>query len=405
MSNKKSSKEKETENRLHEEIEKAKENHIKAKGWWASKTKGQKVSFIISISLFVIAIAIVFMYIFCRQFFGDEIGDEILGPGVENGFVLFGRSLVDSSEKWLLTAMFTAVFFFIGFIANFIVRITTIRGKRAKTVGSLVNSCLKYVLVIAWAASVLIVWGLDVATVVASLGVVTLIIGLGCQSLIADVVSGLFSVFDDYFSIGDVVIIDGFRGNVIEIGMRSVKIQDWAGNIKSIANSSITTVTNLSRTASAAQTTIDISYKEDIARVEAIIAKELPNIKKSLPKVIGDIYYKGVSGFTSYSVQLFFIAFANEDDRFQVQRDLNREILVLLQKNGVEMPLTPVPLTKAKDQDEYKKASSEDKEISKMLNDLNRLIPDDVEDKPSFLKKVSKAIVESAEKMSGINEK
>ena len=96
-------------------------------------------------------------------------------------------------------------------------------------------------------AIVLVIWGVDVTGIVASLGILTLIIGLGCQSLIQDVVSGLFIVFDDYFSVGDMVIIDGFRGYVSEIGLRSVKIDDRVGDIKTITNSNIGTCVNLSR--------------------------------------------------------------------------------------------------------------------------------------------------------------
>ena len=96
-------------------------------------------------------------------------------------------------------------------------------------------------------AVILTLWGVNVVSVVAGLGILTLIVGLGCQTLIQDVISGVFIVFDDYFSVGDTVIVDGFRGKVASIGLKSTKIIDASGNIKSIPNSSISTVTNVSR--------------------------------------------------------------------------------------------------------------------------------------------------------------
>ena len=172
----------------------------------------------------------------------------------------------------------------------------------------------------------------------AGVSIVTLIVGLGCQSLIQDVVSGLFIVFDDYFAVGDIVIIDGFRGTVHEVGLKTTKLIDAGGNIKSITNSSITTVVNLSREDSLVSVLMDSSYNEDVERVEAVIAQALPAIAKQIPAITQGPFYKGINNFDDGGISFQVIAFCKEGDRFQVQRDLNRELYQLFIRNDIIVP-------------------------------------------------------------------
>ena len=99
-------------------------------------------------------------------------------------------------------------------MSNFITHLFDNKSKKSKTISSLVRSLVKYGLMLVALAIILIAWGVNVVGVLAGVGVITLIVGLGCQSLIQDVISGLFIVFDDYFGVGDTVIIDGFRGTI-----------------------------------------------------------------------------------------------------------------------------------------------------------------------------------------------
>ena len=64
-------------------------------------------------------------------------------------------------------------------------------------------------------------FGVDTTTLLASAGVIVLIVGLGAQSLIEDVIAGLSIVFENEYEVEDIVIIDNFRGEIIEIGLRT----------------------------------------------------------------------------------------------------------------------------------------------------------------------------------------
>jgi len=235
----------------------------------------------------------------------------------------------------------------------------------------LVRSLVKYIAIIAAVAFILVAWGVDVAGIVAGVGVLTLIVGLGCQSLIQDVVSGLFIVFDDYFASGDMVIIDGFRGKVVEVGLKTTKLEDFGGNIKSITNSSITTVVNMSRLRSVCTITLSISYNEDIERVEALIVKECEKLPAKIPNIIDGPYYKGIDSVGQSSIDLLVLAFTTEDNRFQVTRDLNREFYLLFKRHDVQIPYQQITVN-PQDEKERKKASEEQSEVSRKTQNLLR---------------------------------
>ena len=332
---------------------------IKKGNWWQRKTTGQKVSFIIGAFIFLCSLAGFIIFMSAREIFGDEIGDRLFGEDVPNGWVKLGQALIDGTAKWIISLIIIFMGIVVIFIATFITHLFDNKSRKAKTVSSLVRSLVKYIMVVAMICAILIVWGVDVIGIVAGVGILTLIIGLGCQSLIQDVISGMFIVFDDYFAVGDTVIIDGFRGTIVDFGLKTTKLQDFGGNIKSITNSSILTVVNMSRMRSVASVTLSVSYNEDVERVEALIINEIEELKKKIPNIIDGPWYKGIDAITASSIDFLVLCFVNEDNRFQVTRDLKREFYLLFKKNNVQIPYTQVTIN-PKDNKEREKATPEE---------------------------------------------
>ena len=369
--------------------EELKETKIK-QGWWNKKSGKAKAFFIISIILLVLSIGFLVSLLFARQIYGNEIGDLILGEGVENGFVKIAMAFQDGGKKILSTLVVAVLTFIITFVLDLLVKIFTSKGKRAKTTGSLIRSLLKYAAVIISVAIILSIWGVNIAGIVGSIGIVTLIIGLGCQSLINDIVSGLFIVFDDYFSVGDMVIVDGFRGYVVEIGLKSVKIDDKCGNIKSINNSSITTCVNLSRQDNLISVTMEASYFEDVRRVEAIALENLPKIKEKMPDLIEGPTYKGIESFSASGVGYKFVAKVKAENRFQAQRDLNREIYLMFNDNDIVIPFNQITINNA-DDNNRPSANATQKELVEQFIEIQRGL---VSTKPNKNKKKNNKILE-----------
>ena len=372
---------------------------VKKGNWWARKTTGQKVSFIIGAVIFLLSLAGFIVFMNARQIFGDEMGDLLFGEGISSGWEELGIALVEGSAKWAISAILVFMAIVFIFIATFITHLFDNKSRKAKTISSLIRSLIKYITIIVVVCIILIVWGVDVIGIVAGVGILTLVIGLGCQSLIQDVISGMFIVFDDYFAVGDTVIIDGFRGTIIDVGLKTTKLQDFGGNIKSITNSSILTVVNMSRMRSVASVTLSVSYNEDVERVEALIINEIEEIKKKVPNIIEGPWYKGIDNISASSIDFLVLAFTSEDNRFQVTRDLKREFYLLFKKNDIQIPYTQVTINPEDDKNRQK-ASPEEVLVALKEQKKLRGIKDEepVKKKKNVKQTVAKKVRESLDK-------
>ena len=252
---------------------------------------------------------------------------------------------------------------------------------RGTTIVKLVNSFIKYLIVIIAVFMVLGAWGVDTRTLLASAGLVSLVIGLGAQSLIADILAGVFIVFEGEYQVGDIVIIDGWRGTVDEIGIRTTKIIDWQGNIKIINNSAIASIINQSKELSVTTCIVAVDYRESIARVELVIKNNLDRIKANIPEIVDGPYYKGVDSLGDSSVNLLFIATVKESDYYVVQRALNREIKMIFDENNISIPFPQVTINEPErfdkkttlgDKKKADKFAKDQSDKSKDLEDTNR---------------------------------
>ena len=152
---------------------------------------------------------------------------------------------------------------------------------------------------------------------------------LGAKDIVTDIISGLFIIFEGEFRVGDIIQVGGQRGTVMEIGVRTTKINDGNGNVLVLRNSNISNVVNMTKEHSYASVEVGIEYGESLERVESILSKELPNIKRRLPAIIDGPFYKGVTMLADNSVNIKIVAECAEKDRSGLTNDLNREMKLL----------------------------------------------------------------------------
>jgi len=233
--------------------------------------------------------------------------------------------------------------------------------KKTRGLLTILISVIKYAAVLVWLFFVLSSFGVDTTVILAGIGILSLIVGLAIQPLLADIIAGLFIVFEDIFHVGDVIVADGFRGTVKEIGMRHTQLVDAGGNVKVINNSDIRSMVNLTDQLSVVAIEMSIEYGESLERVEAIIAKNIDKIKEAIPAIVEGPFYKGVSALADSSVNLKFFAKCEEDDRFQVERDLNRQFKLLFDKNNINIPFPQVVVNQPVN---FEEATAKEKEIA-----------------------------------------
>lgn len=219
------------------------------------------------------------------------------------------------------------------------------RGKtgRVGTMGAVVASLVKYAIVIVGFCWVLTLIGVNVSTIFASLGIVALVLGFGAESLVADVVTGIFILFENQFNVGDIIEVNGFRGTVESIGIRTISLKDTGGNTKIINNSDLKNIINRSESGSVAVCEIGVSYNTDLENFEKRIGAVLKNIKEKNSTVfIGDVSYLGVEELGDSQVVLKFKADVEEKNLFSGRRLLNKELKCAFDKEGFEIPFPQV---------------------------------------------------------------
>ena len=217
------------------------------------------------------------------------------------------------------------------------------KGHRGMTMMTLLSSLIQYA-----AALVILCWGLrilgvDVSAILAGVGVVALIVGFGAESMIADVVTGVFMLFENQCNVGDIVEVGGFRGTVQKIGIRTTSVVDGGGNVKIINNSEMKNILNRSDKASRAVCDIGIPYETDLEALEKKLPELLEEIRGKYPELMQEApVYLGVQSLDSSAVVLRFTAAVSEENIYTTQRKLNRELLLGLRRLGIECPFPQV---------------------------------------------------------------
>ncbi len=252
-----------------------------------------------------------------------------------------GNSVIDFIYHKIPALFRTCQILFVALLLFVLLKILQRRitkESRFQTAIRLTISFSRYAVFIIAIVAILSAWGVDTRTLIVSAGILGLIIGLGAQSLIADIIAGLFIVFDGEYKVGDIIVVDGWRGTVLEIGIRTTKIIDAGGNIKYINNSTIKSIVNQSQELSVITTELSIFYDDDLEKVELKIRDYLPKIFGRIPYIVEGPFYKGVNSMGESSVNLLFLAKCDEHDYYPARRALNREIYRMANELEIQIP-------------------------------------------------------------------
>ena len=313
----------------------------------------QRESRAILVILALLGIVTVLAVVFDQYIFGEDsiFKDSPTGNAVIDGLYQEIPAMIRTCEILFVTLF---LFVILNVIKNRIKADT-----HFQTALRLVLSFSRYAIFIVAIIWILSSWGVDTQALLVSAGILGLIIGLGAQSLIADIIAGLFIVFDGEFKVGDFIVVDGWRGSVMEIGIRTTKIQDEGGNIKYINNNTISAVVNQSQELSVIRCELPINYSDDLERVELLIRDYMPKIKDKIPYIVEGPYYKGVQDMLDSSVNLLFLAKCKEVDFYPARRALNREIYRMANEIHIEIPFNQIVLNQPSPPETFAKKTDE----------------------------------------------
>ena len=220
--------------------------------------------------------------------------------------------------------------------------------KRVNTTLSLINNCLKYIVIFLTILVVLNSYGIDVSSILAGVGIMAAVLTLAFQDLAKDFIAGISIVMEDQFEIGDNVMINGFRGDVIEMGLKTTRIRDYKGAVQIISNHMITEVTNYSLNASLAEVTIAVDTDNDLDKVEKIIRKTMENIDKTYDFLKGKTELWGVEMVDQNAVTYKVVVKTKACKDLDIQRNMRRDLQAALTAANIKMPQTHMEVRNGK---------------------------------------------------------
>jgi len=214
----------------------------------------------------------------------------------------------------------------------------TMDERKSKTLNAVIQNLIRYIVYFTALLMILAELGVDTASLIAAAGVGGVAIGFGAQSLVKDIISGFFILFEDQYAVGDYVEIGDIKGTVFEIGLRTTKVMAYAGEEHIIPNGEIKRVTNYSRSNHLAIVDMGIAYETDIekaAQVMRTVAEELAAENEFIvaaPEVLG------VMSFDASSITLRAVVWTMPMQHWGVERELRKRYKAAFEQHNIEIP-------------------------------------------------------------------
>jgi small conductance mechanosensitive channel len=216
------------------------------------------------------------------------------------------------------------------------------RRQRVLTVADLMGSVARYVVWTVATIMVLAEVGLDVGPLLAGAGIAGLAIGFGAQTLVKDVISGLFLLFDDTIGVGDLIRFNQDEGEVEYVGLRLIKVRKFNGELLMIPAGELRVFGNRSIGYARAIVDVGLSYEQDVneaLRALEEVAREWAETEAAREAMIEEApQVQAVTSLGDSAVTSRVVVKVRPGAQFQAERDLRRLIKKRFDEMGVEIP-------------------------------------------------------------------
>jgi moderate conductance mechanosensitive channel len=220
--------------------------------------------------------------------------------------------------------------------------VTREAGRKLRTLVPLVQTLIKGGAVVVVVVVMLEQLGVSTGPVLAGVGIFGLAVGFAAQSLIKDVINGLFILFEDSLSVGDIVTLRGIDGQVEHVSLRAITVRDLSGNVHVIPNSSIDLVTNMTKDYSRYLLDVRVAYRENVDTVIEIL-QEIDASMRRDPKyrrgMLEPIEIMGLDRFDESAVIIRARLKTRPMQQWRIGREFNRRMKQVFDERGIEIPL------------------------------------------------------------------
>ena len=274
----------------------------------------------------------------------DEFGNIIETAGNRAG------SFVSNLPLIVTRLLLAALVIFLGIIAirvgrrmiSYFVRARSKKSMKSiqqiTTIKSVLISIFNYIMYFTVIMIMLSVLGVNVTSLLAVAGVGGIAISFGAQTLVKDIISGMFIWLEGSITVGDVVTINGLSGSVESIAIRTTIVRDYNGNMYVIPNGDIRTITNMSRNFRRAIVDIRCPYEADMDQVVEILKDEMEVAGREIEGLTGAPEVMSILSFDTDAVVVRLAAQCPVGEHWRIERDLRSRVKARFDKEGIEMP-------------------------------------------------------------------
>jgi small conductance mechanosensitive channel len=223
------------------------------------------------------------------------------------------------------------------------------RGKRARTLGSVVQNVTTVLVIGIALLMVLGQFGLDITPVLTGAGIAGLAVGFGAQTLVRDIISGFFLILENQVRVGDAAGINGTDGIVEAINLRTIVLRDIEGTVHVFPNGAINTLANRSKDYSYYVLELSVSYYDDSDRIAETVREVGASLEADPafgPAILAPIEVLGVDAFSEWSIKMKARIKTVPLKQWEVGRELRRRIIKAFEQRGFAIPF-PVASTAA----------------------------------------------------------
>ena len=214
------------------------------------------------------------------------------------------------------------------------------RRQRALTVSNLISSAARYII---WPVALIMLLSeiaIDVSALIATAGVAGLAIGFGAQTLVKDVISGIFLLFDDTIHVGDRIQVKGDYCTVEYIGVRLIKARKFDGELLMIPAGELRIFGNTSIGFARVIVNVGVSYEQDIETILPVMERVAGRWAAEHPDILveEEPTVQAINNFGESSIDLRILIQVKPGEQFQAERDLRRQLKKEFDRLNIEIP-------------------------------------------------------------------
>lgn len=264
----------------------------------------------------------------------NSLGSYLMRNNWKSGLNLFSMTKI--------LAMLIIVMIIGSVAQKFLMIISKSMGKRGATIGHLMISMVQFGSLVIVVVYSLVQLGLNLNSLLAGAGLAGAALAIAGQSVVNDLLSGFFVVFEGKFGVGDWVTVGDFRGQIQEIGVRTTTIA-YAGDIKVFHNSALSGITVWSHGMCGAICYVDVAYREDIEHVFEVLKKNKHRYREEIPEMETDISVHGVTELGSSGITLRITSYlSDQSNTGMIQRGMYRVTKRIFDENNITIPFPQV---------------------------------------------------------------